>query len=428
MAPPEKPSRLGRGLDALLARKEPQRPQPIPATSAHAVLPANALPDNAPTPAPVPGDGTSSAITSSTPDSSVNSESGTSAGFASGSLARTWPNPTGLAAAGAVATGHLEAATTAERPAATSKTALATDTPSDTGSPYADAPTSAPTDSRKTGYHLLSIAHIAANRFQPRKEFREDELAELEASLRLQGLMQPITVRPAPEHTGYELIAGERRLRAATRLGWKEIPAIVRETNDRTMLTLAMVENLQRADLDPIDEADGYQRLIDDFELTQQEVADVVGKERSTIANALRLLALPASVKRMLQDRHITVGHARALLPLETERAIADLARDVVAQSLSVRDVELRVRNTRPNPAKSGRKAKAVTNSTTSAVGIGPAATAELRRIEELLRKKLQTTVALHLTAKDKGEVRIAFFSNDDLERVLQLLGINLDH
>lgn len=235
-------------------------------------------------------------------------------------------------------------------------------------------------------------------------------------------------MRPAPEHSGYELIAGERRLRAATRLGWKEIPAIVRETNDRTMLTLAMVENLQRADLDPIDEADGYQRLIDDFELTQQEVADVVGKERPTIANALRLLALPASVKRMLQDRHITVGHARALLPLETERAIADLARDVVAKSLSVRDVELRVRNTRPNPAKSGRKTKAVTDSAASAVATGSAAGAELRRIEELLRKKLQTTVALHLSGPEKGEVRIAFFSNDDLERVLQLLGINLDN
>lgn len=272
---------------------------------------------------------------------------------------------------------------------------------------------------------MLPIAHIGANRFQPRKEFREEDLRDLEASLRAEGLLQPITVRPAPEHTGYELIAGERRLRAAKRLGWKEIPAIVRETTDRAMITLAMVENLQRADLDPIEEADGYQRMIDDFDLTQQEVADVVGKDRSTVANALRLLALPASVKRMLQDRHITVGHARAMLPLETERAIADMARDVVAKSLSVRDVELKVRNSRPNPAQSGRKLKPETASTTSAGS--SASNAEQRRMEELLRKKFQTTVTLNLSGKEKGEIRINFFSNDDLERVLELLGIDLD-
>lgn len=359
MAPPEKPSRLGRGLDALLARREPVKPTPDPVPTA-----AEAKPNAA-----------ASSVSSPTP---------------------------------------------------------ALDTPyKDSGDDA--APTSTPeqsarnADARTMGYQLLSIASIAPNRFQPRKEFREQDLVELESSLRSQGLLQPITVRPAPETSGYELIAGERRLRAATRLGWKEIPAIVRETNDRTMLTLAMVENLQRADLDPIDEADGYQRLIDDFQLTQQEVADVVGKERSTVANALRLLALPASVKRMLQERHITVGHARALLPLETERAIADLARDVVSKSLSVRDVELRVRNTRPNPAKSGRKTKAVTDRAAQAVGTGSAASAEMRRVEELLRKKLQTTVALHLTGKDKGEVRIAFFSNDDLERVLLMLGVDLD-
>lgn len=271
---------------------------------------------------------------------------------------------------------------------------------------------------------MLPIAHIAANPFQPRKEFHPQDLADLVASLRAEGLLQPITVRPSPNHSGYELIAGERRLRAATQLGWKEIPGIVRETDDRTMLTLAMVENLQRSDLDPIEEADGYQRLADDFDLTQQEIADVVGKERSTIANALRLLALPASVKRMLQERKITVGHARAMLPLETERAMADLARDVVAKSLSVRDVEQRVRSARPSPAKTGRKAKPADSGVAPAT---PAAGAEMRRIEELLRKKMQTSVNLHLTGKERGEVRIAFFSNDDLERVLSMLGINFD-
>ena len=281
------------------------------------------------------------------------------------------------------------------------------------------------TQSRGTGLRSLPIAHIAANPFQPRKEFRPEDLADLELSLRVSGLLQPITVRPSPHHTGYELIAGERRLRAAARLGWKEIPALVRETDDRTMLTLAMVENLQRADLDPIEEADGYQRLIEEFDLTQQEVADVVGKDRSTVANALRLLALPASVRRLLQERQISVGHARALLPLGAERSMAELAREITAKSLSVRDVEERVRGARPTPAKSGRKAK---NTSTNAASGTSAASAETRRVEELLRKKLQTTVNLHLSGKERGEVRISFFSNDDLERVLLLLGVHLDY
>jgi ParB family chromosome partitioning protein len=184
---------------------------------------------------------------------------------------------------------------------------------------------------------------------------------------------------------------------------------------------LAMVENLQRADLDPIEEAEGYQRLIEEFSLTQQEVADVVAKDRSTIANALRLLALPASVRRLLQEAQITVGHARAILPLGSERNMADLARETVAKGLSVRDVERRVRAERPTPAKTGRK-----SAPTGGPGGAPS-TAESRRIEELLRKRFQTGVSLHLTSKDRGELRIAFFSNDDLERVLTILGIELD-
>jgi len=269
----------------------------------------------------------------------------------------------------------------------------------------------------------LPIAQIRPNPYQPRKEFRPEELADLESSLRTSGLLQPITVRPAPSGSGYELIAGERRFRAATRLGWTEIPAIVRETDDRTLLTLAMVENLQRADLDPVEEADGYHRLMEEFQLSQQEVADVVGKDRSTVANALRLRQLPAAVRRLLQDKQLTAGHARALLPLGAERAITDLAREIVAEGLSVREVERRVNASRATPATSGRKPSAAAPSAPAAA----ASTAEARRIEELLRKKLQTGVQLHLTGKDRGEVRISFFSNDDLERVLELLGVRLE-
>ncbi len=360
MANPEKPTRLGRGLDALLARPQTPRANQVSSpTIASVETSPNAMPTAA-VPAPV----------------------------------------------APAARGTLPAAATASTPA----------------------------NGLSLEQHVggvaklqnLPIAQIAANPFQPRKEFRPEDLADLEASLRQSGILQPITVRPSPHHSGYELIAGERRLRAATRLGWHEIPALVRDTDDRTMLTLAMVENLQRADLDPIEEADGYQRLVEEFDLTQQEVADVVGKDRSTIANALRLLALPASVKRMLQDRQITVGHARALLPLANERAMAELSRDIIANSLSVRDVESRVRGARLRPATTGRKAKGATP-TIKDGGTAAHSTAEARRVEELLRKRLQTTVSLHLTGKEQGEVRIAFFSNDDLERVLLLLGINLD-
>lgn len=394
MAPPEKPSRLGRGLDALLARREPAKTSAPDAASA-ATSPA--------TPAPSPAALTADASRPNTP--------------VQPSASATLPAAADI---GAKDTSPLIPSSDPGR-----EFSAATSITSPKPAPVARTDNgSVTTDMQTSTYRLLPIAHIAPNTFQPRKEFLPQDLADLESSLRSQGLLQPITVRPSPNHTGYELIAGERRLRAAKRLGWTEIPAIVRETNDRAMLTLAMVENLQRADLDPIEEADGYQRLIDDFSATQQEVADVVGKERSTVANALRLLALPASVKRMLQERKISVGHARALLPLETERAMADLARDVIAKTLSVRDVEERVRGSRPSPAKSGRKAKPVN---TGVAPSTPAAGAEMRRVEELLRKKMQTTVNLHLTGKERGEVRIAFFSNDDLERVLALLGVNLD-
>jgi len=287
--------------------------------------------------------------------------------------------------------------------------------------PESSTETSAEPPAAQSALRLLPISQIRANPYQPRQEFHPEELADLEASLRANGLLQPITVRPAPNATGFELIAGERRFRAATRLGWTEIPAIVRETDDRTLLTLAMVENLQRADLDPIEEADGYHRLMEEFALSQQEVADVVGKDRSTVANALRLRQLPAAVRRLLQEKQLSAGHARAMLPLVTERAITDLARETVAQGFSVREVERRVQAGRAKPPTTGRKSAA------AAAAPEGTSTAEARRIEELLRKKLQTGVQIHLSGRDRGEVRIAFFSNDDLERLLEVLGVRLD-
>ncbi len=268
-----------------------------------------------------------------------------------------------------------------------------------------------PADGDTGPLRTLQMRQIRPNPLQPRKEFKPADLADLESSLRTNGLLQPITVRPAPRGGGFELIAGERRFRAAQRLGWTEIPAIVKEVDDRLLLSLALVENLQRSDLNPIEEAEGYQQLVRDFSLTQQEVADIVGKDRSTVANTLRLLALPATVRRLVWDGQLSIGHARALLGLGDENRIADLARETVADGLSVREVERRVRES-AGPAKTGKRAAERTD----------ARSAEVRRIEDRLRKHFGTDVHVTQSAKERGEIRISFYSGGDFERVLELL------
>lgn len=259
----------------------------------------------------------------------------------------------------------------------------------------------------------IPIANIRPNPYQPRKEFRAEELVELESSLRENGLLQPISVRPVPQGPGYELIAGERRLRAATRLGWKDIPAVVRDIDDRALLTLALVENLQRADLNPMEEAHGYQRLQTDFSLTQQQVADVVGKERSTIANILRLINLPVTVQEQVQAGQITLGHARALLTLGDEGFIVTMAREIVAKGMSVREVEQRVR-VQATATEKHRKAPSHPSASKGS--------AETKRIADELRRHLQTDVSISVTAKDHGNIQIAFYSSDDLERLLDFI------
>jgi ParB family chromosome partitioning protein len=261
----------------------------------------------------------------------------------------------------------------------------------------------------------LPIHDIRPNPFQPRKEFRPEELAELESSLKSNGLLQAVTVRRAADGKGYELIAGERRLRAATRLGWSNIPAVVKEIDDRALLTLALVENLQRADLNPIEEGEGYQRLIAEFALTQLEVAEIVGKDRSTVANMLRLLNLPASIRSMVRDGHLTVGHARALLAISNEREMLELAREIVAKGLTVRDVEQRARD--GSPASSNkRNTKQKSDARPSGLN------AELKRLQDELRRHLQTDVTISVDDHERGKIEIAFYSSDDLERVLDLV------
>ncbi len=267
-------------------------------------------------------------------------------------------------------------------------------------------PTSPPSD-----LQMLRIADIVPNHFQPRRTFSEAELLELEASIRANGLLQPITVRP--RNGKWELIAGERRFRAVSRLGWSEIPCIVRDFGDREMLTLALVENLQRSDLSVLEEAEGYQRLISEFQLTQQQIADAVGKDRTSITNLLRVLSLPAVIRRLVEQGQLSAGHARALLALKDERRQLELAQEAVARQLSVREVEARTRHASVPTGKPGKDSPATTAQQ------GSAAT---RRIEEQLRKRLQTDVAVQASRSGKGTLRIAFYSADDLERLMELI------
>ena len=261
----------------------------------------------------------------------------------------------------------------------------------------------------------LAIAEIRPNPYQPRRDVDPAALDELTASIRKAGLLQPVVVRQAPVGSGgagnggFELIAGERRLRACQALGWEKIPAVKREVDDRTVLTLALVENLQRDDLSPVDEASGYERLIAEFSLTQQDVADAVGRDRSTVANALRLLKLPAAVLALLHDGGLSVGHARALLALDDARLATSLAKEAVDAGLSVRDVEDRVRGGRA-PVRRPRLKK------------GQGQAPEVRRIEDALRRRLGTDVRVTLRAKGKGQLHVNFYSNDDLARLLELI------
>ncbi len=266
----------------------------------------------------------------------------------------------------------------------------------------------------------IAIHEIRPNPFQPRRDFKPEELAELEQSIRASGLLQPVTVRARSEG-GYELVAGERRLRAATRLGWTEIPAIIKPLDDREMLTLALIENLQRADLNPLDEALGFQRLIEEFSLTQQQVADAVGKDRSTVANLLRVLQLPDGIKRLLRDGQISLGHARALLAMPSERLMLETARHVVERGLSVREAERIAQDARPADARP-RTARTGTERPRDAQS------AEVRRLTEALRRHLQTDVRISVEGDSRGDISIRFYTADDLQRLLEtILGRSLD-
>jgi len=259
----------------------------------------------------------------------------------------------------------------------------------------------------------IPLSRVRPNPFQPRREFDPAELQELEASLKTSGLIQPISVRRHGD--AFELIAGERRVRAASNLGWTEISALVRDFDDRTMLVLALVENLQRTNLNPLEEARGYRRLIDEFHLTHQQVAEAVGRDRTTITNLLRILGLPDSVQRMVEDGRLSTGHARALLGLADATAVAEVAGTAVTRGLSVREVEQMVRERTAPTQRQTPKSK-------PAKEISASGDAVVRAIEDDLRRYLQTDVRVRLTGATKGTLELSFYSNDDLVRLIELI------
>ena len=252
----------------------------------------------------------------------------------------------------------------------------------------------------------VAVDRITPSPFQPRRSFDEGKIEELAASIRNQGIIQPLVVRP--RGSDYELIAGERRWRAAIKAGLSRVPVVVRSANDHEALQLALVENLQREDLNPIEEAGGYRRLQEEFRWSQEEMAEKVGKSRPAIANALRLLALPAEVQQELSAGNLPVGQARALLGLHTEPLILSACREVIAKGLSTRETEKMVRH-----LIVGRKRRRAV----------PLLDPDLKSIVEELQRSLGTRVRLLPKARSaKGKIEIEYYTLADLERIIQTI------
>jgi ParB family chromosome partitioning protein len=256
----------------------------------------------------------------------------------------------------------------------------------------------------------LEIASVGPNPRQPRTSFDKDHLQDLANSIKEQGVIEPILVRMRSGK--YELVAGERRLRAARLAGLSMIPAIIKEFSDEQSLELALIENLQREDLNPMDEADGYDKLMKEFSFTQEEVAKKVGKNRSTVANMLRLLSLPEKIKQSLAKDEISFGHARALLSLDTQEKQLEVLKQIKKSSLSVRDVEVLcgapISITKAKTKKGGRK-RAYTQNT------------ELNALVEKLTTHFGTKVKI-LGTPERGRIEIEYFSREDLDRVLEMI------
>ena len=269
-----------------------------------------------------------------------------------------------------------------------------------------DFETGVPEEESSGGSLYLLIDEIRPNRQQPRKYFDDKKFEELERSIRENGVLQPVIVQIG--ENGYELVVGERRWRASKKAGLKKIPAIIREVTDTESLEIALIENLNRQDLNPIEEADGFARLANEFGLTQEQIAKRMGKSRETVANTLRLLKLPRRVKEDLVARRLAMGHARALLGLNLDKDIEVLRQEIVGKGLNVRQIEARVNQMTRNTGGSAKKQPAKKD-------------IFIKNLEMEFEKSLGTKVEIAARVKG-GKLVITYYSDDDLERIRGLI------
>ncbi len=256
----------------------------------------------------------------------------------------------------------------------------------------------------------LKTSKIEPNRNQPRKQFNEEALKELADSIKQYGIIQPIVVCKKNDY--YEIIAGERRWRAAKKAGLKEVPVVIKDYSEKEIAEISLIENIQREDLNPIEEAKAYRQLIDDYKLTQEELSERISKSRTAIANTMRLLKLEAGVQSMLIDGALSAGHARALLAVEDEKAQKDLADKVIADSLSVRQTEDLVRAYNANLEKP--ESAPVKKKFANAI--------QYKELEKQMTEALGTKVKINRKEEDKGKIEISYFSEEDLDRIYKAI------
>jgi len=262
-------------------------------------------------------------------------------------------------------------------------------------------------------YFLCPIEELEPHQQQPRKTFNDAKMAELVASIKEKGIIQPLVVRQQGDH--YQIIAGERRWRAAQKAGLDQVPVVIQDVSEDSALELALIENIQREDLNPLEEASAYRYLMDSFDLLQEEVAKRVGKERSTIANSLRLLRLPDKIKQDLESGQLSMGHARALLSLEEDEDIVEAGKEVIAKKLSVRETEKLVKKIKSFSETQIQKEKPVQKEKN----------ANLLSLENNLQQFLSTQVRLAPKGKKGGKIEISYGDDDELQRIVKSLGVN---
>ena len=257
------------------------------------------------------------------------------------------------------------------------------------------------------GQTCVAVDRIDHNPYQPRKMFDDEELEALSESIRTHGILQPLVVRPVGDR--YQLVAGERRLRAAQAAGFGEVPVHVVDFNDQQILEAALVENIQRTDLNPIEKAQGFHDYLQRFHMTHEQLASRLGLDRSTVTNLVRLLELPAEVQSAVRVGQITAGHARALLAVTDRQRQLSLCREIIARGHSVRATEALVKEHKADPAATTARS-------------APEKTAHVQSIEDELRQLLATRVEIRVRGKDRGQIILAFETNDDFERLLEVL------